>query len=85
MSIRTHITAAALGLTLALAACGGDDGPTCDKVVDHTMSLLPAELKANMGDKKQLIEQCKKETSKEERACALKAKSMPDLMKCKKK
>ena len=80
-----NLVAILFGLTLALnSACGSDDA-SCEKVVDHTLSLMPAELKAQMGsDKKPLIEQCEKKTSKEERKCALDAKSMEDLMKCKK-
>jgi hypothetical protein len=82
--MRKYIATILLGLSLSLsAACGGDDA-SCDKVVDHTISLLPAEMKSQMGDKKALVEQCEKKTSKEERKCALGAKSMEDLMKCKK-
>jgi len=84
--MRKHITAILFGLSLSIsaAACGGSDA-SCDKVVDHTLSLLPAEIKGQMGDKKDLVAQCEKQTTKEERKCALEAKSMEDLMKCKKK
>ena len=51
--MRTIITASILAMTLLTAACGGDDdGASCAKVVDHTVSLVPEEFKAKMGDKK---------------------------------
>jgi hypothetical protein len=78
-----NLVAIVFGLSLALtAACGGDDA-SCEKVVDHTLSLMPDDMKAQLGsDKKPLIEQCEKKTSKEERKCALDAKSLEDLAKC---
>lgn len=80
------ITASVLALSLVTATgCGGDDGATCDKVVDHTLSIMPEEFKSQMGDKKELIAQCEKKTTPEGRECALKAKSMEDLMKCPRK
>lgn len=68
--------------SLATFACGGKE-PTCENVVDHTLGLMPAEFKKQMGDKKVLIEQCEKETTEEQRKCALEAKDMEALMKCK--
>lgn len=85
MSIRKHTAAILFGLTLALsaAACGGDDA-SCDKVVDHTLSLLPAEMKGQLGDKKVMVQRCEKESSPEQRKCVMGAKSMEDVMKCSK-
>ena len=87
MRIHTFVASALFAMTLGLAAtttgCGGGDA-SCDKVVDHTIGLMPKEIVDQLGDKKQLIEQCEKKMSKEERKCALSAKSMEDMMKCKK-
>ena len=86
MSIRKHTAAILFGLSLCLtaAACGGDDA-SCEKVVDHTLSLLPAEMKGQMGDKKPMIQRCEKESTPEQRKCVLGAKSMEDVVKCPKK
>ncbi len=79
------ITATILTVTLAFgaAACGDDDA-SCEKVVDHTLKIMPPELAKQMGsDKKPLIEKCEKDMSKEQRACVLKAVDMEAMMKCK--
>lgn len=76
----TRFTLAAVAaLALCLTAC--KDDASCDKVVDHTLGLLPAEMKAALGDKAAMIKQCEG-ASKAARSCALAAKSMDDLMKC---
>lgn len=81
----TKILSLVFAATLALSAAACGDDASCDKVVDHTLKLMPPELKAQMGgDKKALIDQCKAKTSEAERKCALKADSMEDLMKCRK-
>jgi hypothetical protein len=80
MTIRIAFLAASLALTSLAAGCKSK--PSCDEVVDHTLTLIPAELKAHMGDKKDMIEKCEKKTD-EERACANAAASFEDLMKCK--
>lgn len=66
-------------LSLSLAACK-DKSPSCDDVVAHTMSLLPPEL-AGQIKKPDALAKCEK-LSPEARACAMKATSMEDLMKC---
>jgi hypothetical protein len=72
----------ALSLAAFTSACGskGDDA-SCEKVVEHTQSLIPEEYK-NQGDSKEdMIAKCEKQP-KENRKCALDAKSMEDLMGC---
>jgi len=86
MQIRTFVASVLFTLTCSLAAgaagCGGGDDASCDKVVDHTLTIMPKELAGQLGDKKDLVKQCEKKMSKEERKCALGAKSMEDMMKC---
>lgn len=86
MQIRTLLVSVSFALTCTLAAgatgCGGGDDASCGKVVDHTLKLMPKELAGQLGDKKDLVKQCEKKMSKEERTCALAAKSMEDMMKC---
>lgn len=80
------ITGTVLALSLMTAACGGDDeGASCAKVVDHTLTLVPAELAEQMGSKDELIKSCEERTDVEGRECALKAKTMEDLSKCPRK
>jgi hypothetical protein len=68
-------------LTLSLVACKGSD--SCDKVVDHTLGLLPAEMRSMAGDKAPMIAKCEKEMTAEVRSCVLAAKSIPALQACK--
>lgn len=86
MRIRNIATSILLATTIALSAgaagCSGGDDASCDKVVDHTLGLMPKELAAELGNKKDLVQQCEKKMSKEERKCALSAKSMDEMMKC---
>jgi len=66
---------------IALAGCGKQQ-PKCDEIVEHTMSLVPAEIKAKMESKKdEAIAKCEK-MEPEARQCAADAKTMEDLMKC---
>ena len=60
---------------------GCKDDASCDKVVDHTLTLVPDEFKAQMGDKKVLIARCE-EQPVEARKCALAAKSFEQLSAC---
>jgi len=56
--------------------------PSCDDVVDHTLSLMPAEMQGKLkADKSEAIAKCEK-MSPDARKCALDAKSIEDLMKC---
>ncbi len=73
------ITASLLSLVL-VAGC--KKAPKCEEVYDHTMSLLPDEMKAKAsGSKDDAIAKCEK-ASPEAQQCALDAKSLEDLMKC---
>lgn len=71
-------------LTVAALSTGCKDEASCEKVVDHTLSLVPDELKAQMGDKKTMIARCE-EQPVEARKCALEAKDMAALTACARK
>lgn len=77
-------TFALLTLTLSLsfgaAACGGSDGPSCGKVVDHVGKLTGLDLSADQ--RKGAIAKCEKEPAAK-RACVLKADSVEAMMGCK--
>ena len=56
--------------------------PSCDEVVDHTLSLMPPEVQGKLKDgKADAIAKCEK-MSPESRKCAVDAKSLEELMKC---
>lgn len=66
---------------LSATACS-KKGSECEQVFDHTVSLLPDEMKSQASQgKDKAIEKCEK-ASPEARSCALAATSMEDLMKC---
>jgi hypothetical protein len=74
-----------------LAACGSskkqDDGPPCDKVVDHmlelTKQMLPGHGDQPMGDRKAMIDQCvQRKMPASMRSCLLAAKSLDELAQC---
>lgn len=66
---------------LAVTGCS-KKGSECEQVFDHTLTLMPAELKDRAASgKDKALEKCEK-MSPESRACALAASSMEDLMKC---
>jgi hypothetical protein len=73
-----------LALALSLTACSSKS--KCEQVYDHTMSILPDDMKKMIGDagKDKAIAKCEA-SSDEAKQCALDAKSMEDLMKCPKK
>ncbi len=55
---------------------------SCEDIVDHTISIMPAELKDKVaGDKPKAVAKCEK-LSPEAKKCAMDAASMEDLMKC---
>ncbi len=89
MKIHNLVVSMTFALTCTFAAgslgCGGSDDASCDKVVDHTLEIMPKEIAGQLGDKKDLVKQCETKMSAEERKCALGAKSMEDMMKCRKK
>ncbi len=72
-------------LSTVLATGCSKKAATCDDVYDHTVSLMPAELKSKLeGGKDDAIAKCEK-ASPEARQCALDASSMDELMKCPRK
>jgi hypothetical protein len=68
-------------IAVAALSTGCKDDTSCDKVVDHTLSILPDELKGQMGDKKTLIARCE-EQPVEVRECALAAEDLAALTAC---
>ena len=83
---RFHKIIALTGLTLALAAVGCGDDASCENVVDHTIKLLPKEMSKGFGKEERAaaLKKCEKESTPEQRECAMKAKDFADLMKCSK-
>jgi len=68
--------------SLALAGGCSKKSGSCEDIFDHTVSLLPAEMKDKMsGQKADAIAKCEK-MSPEARKCAADASSLEDLMKC---
>jgi hypothetical protein len=71
-----------------LAGCSkGDSGPPCDKVVDHMMDLMkqmmPGHDQNALGDRKQMIDQCKQRNmTAKTRKCLVDAKTFNDLAAC---
>ena len=77
----TKLLSFALVTIIAATGCSKKSSE-CEQVFDHTVSLMPAELKDKAaGNKDKAIEKCEK-ASPEARKCALDASSMEDLMKC---
>jgi hypothetical protein len=65
---------------LSVGACSKKS--QCEEVFDHTVSLLPAEMKDKVAaSKSEAIGKCEK-LSPEAQKCALDAKALEDLMKC---
>lgn len=82
--MKTIVTALSLLAFAALApACKGDKA-SCDKVVEHTLSLIPDGMKGQLPDKSKMIEKCEAQPEAV-RKCALAAESLADLTACSKK
>jgi hypothetical protein len=65
-----------------VVATGCNKSSDCEKVLDHTLSLMPPEFKQKMeSGRADALAKCEK-MSPEARKCALDASSMEDLMKC---
>jgi hypothetical protein len=72
-------------MSIVIAAGCSKKSGSCEEVYDHTVSLLPAEMKDQMaGQKEQAIAKCEK-LPEEARKCAMDASSLDELMKCPKK
>lgn len=84
----TRLALVAALLVSSLGACGKrDSGPPCDQVVDHMMDLMkqmmPGHDQDALGDRKQMIEECKsRKMSAATRRCLLDAKTFNDLATC---
>jgi hypothetical protein len=78
--VKTIILSSILSLSI-VAGCSKKSG-SCEDIFDHTVSLMPSEMKDKLADgKADAIAKCEK-MSPEARQCALDAKSLDDLMKC---
>ncbi len=78
--MRTLFLSFALATTILTgAACGGSDGPSCDKVADHFNDIAPDALK---GNQKAMVNKCKQKMTADDRKCAMAAKDMKDLQAC---
>ena len=84
----TRLVLLAALLTISVSGCGKkDSGPPCDQVVDHMMDvtkqMMPGHDPASLGNRKQLIDDCKsRKMSAATRRCLLDAKSFNDLATC---
>jgi len=72
-------------ISIFLVSTGGGCGkkaPACDELFDHTLSLMPAEVRDKAAsNKSDAIAKCEK-MSAEARQCAFEAKTLEALMKC---
>jgi len=76
---------------LALALIAGcskkDEGPSCDKVVDNMLAITKTAMTGHgdmeLGNKKQMVEQCvARKMSAEQRTCLVAAKDLNALGAC---
>ena len=80
--MKTLIVTSILSSILSLSLIGCSKKSDCEQIYEHTVSLLPAEMKAQVEQgKAEAIGKCEK-MSPEARKCALDAQSLADLMKC---
>lgn len=78
--MKTLIVSTILSLTL-FAGCSKKSND-CEAIYEHTLSLVPKELKSQLeSGKADAIAKCQK-ASPAARECAANAKSLDDLMKC---
>ena len=71
-----------LALSLSLAAGCSKSRSECEELFDHTLTLVPAEMKSKVeSDKSNALAKCEK-LSPEARRCALGAKTLADLTQC---
>lgn len=77
-------------LAALLFACSKkkeNPGPPCDQVVDKmlllTQQMIPGHAPGSLGDRDQMIEQCKQRNmSAKVRSCIVAAQNLDDLSKC---
>lgn len=73
-----------------LVGCGGkkDEGPPCDKVVDHMLEVTKQQLMGHEGanfnsQRKAMVAQCEQRNmTTEMRTCLLGAQTIADIAKC---
>jgi hypothetical protein len=69
-------------LFVAVAACNKPDKDDCRKAIDNMQHIIGTENLSNNGDNEGDIRRCRGGSSKEAVACAIKATSKDDLVKC---
>jgi small lipoprotein (TIGR04454 family) len=77
-------------LLVILVGCGGktDEGPSCDKVVDHMLEVTKTQLSGHEGanfnsQRKAMVAQCEtRKMSSEMRTCLVGATTIAEIAKC---
>lgn len=75
-------------IVLVVAACKKEPlPPSCEQITDHmlevTKQALPGHDPSELGDRKAMIAQCEKRNlTREQRNCLMKAPSLPALGEC---
>lgn len=74
-------------LVLVVAGCKKDPGPSCEQISDHmldvTKTAMPGHDPSYLGDRKAMIAQCEKRNlTRDQRTCLMKAKTLPELGDC---
>jgi hypothetical protein len=75
------LRAAALGLLL-LAACNKPEADDCRKALQNMQEILGTDQMKNNVDIESEVRRCKGGSSKESVACAMAAKTLPELQQC---
>ena len=71
----------ALAAFASAPACKKGGGGSCADVTDHIEKITGIQIPADQ--RQGALDKCEKKMTPEQRACALKADNMGDLMKCK--
>jgi hypothetical protein len=80
-AMKTLILSSVLALAFVTTGCS-KKASQCEQIFDHTVSLVPAEMRDKVKEQKaDAIAKCEK-LSPEARQCAIDAKDMGALMKC---
>lgn len=77
-------------LLVILVGCGGkkDEGPSCDKVVDHMLEVTQSQLAGHEGanfnsQRKAMVAQCEsRKMSSEMRTCLIGASTIAEIAEC---
>ncbi len=74
--------ASLLALALVAACSKQAPAPPCAEVVDHMLSLAPEPIATTDDERRQMIDQCEKESSADLRRCQLAAKDLDAYFTC---